>query len=211
MQKENTIDYSIHQGKLKGIISFSCNKYDNKYCIEMSKNKNTICHNCYVDFISKFYGDRFTNKMHKNSLLLMEENFNIPKIPKKNKIIRFNSFGEIHNLNHINNIVKICNHYNDKHFTLWTKRKDIIKKYFSVNKKPDNLILIYSYIKISDKIFFPAIPLYFDKIFIVTDNESYINCKNKCIECMICYSKNNTQYIFEKFKGKTKKKKEVKC
>jgi len=96
-------------------------------------------------------------------------------------------------------------------FALWTKRKDIIKAYFSVNKKPKNLILIYSNPIISKPITKP--PLYFDKVFNAVYKEQFIkeqNCTGqKCKDCLKCYNFSNKKkdnIIYEAVKRPPKNK-----
>ena len=123
-------------------------------------------------------------------------------------------------------------------FALWSKRNDIIKKYFDNNVKPDNLILIYSNSKLNKPMNKP--PKYFDKTFNNIIKLSYndyfkkytmfidkkdinkefksnikkqydiykndfnkmnnVNCYEKCIDCLKCYTKNNIKTIIEKAK-----------
>lgn len=84
--------------------------------------------------------------------------------------------------------MNICNKNEDVTFTLWTKRNDLIKRYFKEHKKPKNLILIFSNSKFDKPM--DKIPLHFDKTFNVINKDSNIkaNCSGKCKDCMICYT-----------------------
>ena len=161
---------------------------------------------------------------------------NLPRI--FDLYFRFDSHGELINLNNIQNFVNICLKNPKTSFTLWSKRFDLIKKFFDNNEKPENLILIYSNSKLNKPL--DKLPKYFDKTFnnviklnyksyynqntmfiakkditkelktkIKNDYESYknnfdkdnnINCFQKCIDCLLCYTKNNVKTIIEKTK-----------
>ena len=72
---------------------------------------------------------------------------------------RFNSHGELINLIHLENYNNIALKNPHCTFTLWTKRFDLIKKFFDNNQKPKNLILIYSNSKLNNPI--KKLPKYF--------------------------------------------------
>lgn len=193
---------STHRGKLEGIKSISTNKLQNCYC--MKKHcKLSICNFCYVNHLNKFYGSTFINALTHNSDILMNDSFTPYKLSAKLDIMRFNSFGELHNITHLDNIVKICNENKHVHFTLWSKRRIIVKEYFDNHSIPGNLTLIYSNPIIDKDV---TIPKYFHKVFnVITDkNDNRVNCgKRKCRECMLCYginSINSTSFIYEVIK-----------
>ena len=113
------------------------------------------------------------------------------------------------NNHHLKNIVKICNKNKLTTFALWTKRKDIINGFFKHHTKPTNLILVYSNPKVNAIL--SEVPKYFDKVFNNVwkdDFQSEQNCTGqKCIECLRCYKKDNTNIIVEavkRFKGELK-------
>jgi hypothetical protein len=119
---------------------------------------------------------------------------------------------KIKNNIHLKNYIKICNANKQTTFALWTKRVDIINNYFDNNKKPKNLILIFSNSQIDKPILKPF--GYFDKVFnnVTIDNPKYKAMQNctgqKCIDCLRCYKKsksNNNNIIVEATKHKIKK------
>ena len=57
---------------------------------------------------------------------------------------RFNAHGELINLTHLENLVRIAKKNPHCNFALWTKRNDLIVKYFKTRDKPKNFILVYS-------------------------------------------------------------------
>ena len=85
---------------------------------------------------------------------------------------------------------------------MWSKRFDLIKKFFDNNQKPKNLILIYSNSKLNKPI--NKLPKYFDKSFnnVTKENKDNfnINCHSKCVDCLLCYTHNDTKTIIEKVK-----------
>jgi hypothetical protein len=63
---------------------------------------------------------------------------------------------------------------------------------------PDNLKLIYSNPKIDSKDIKP--PKHFVKVFTAYSKDTKIkniNCRGKCVDCMLCYSDNNVKNIRE--------------
>lgn len=195
------IKYSVMSGKLKNIPALNTSPLNNSYCQAMAKKKNSICNSCYsINMLQTFrksadtpfrkYGEFLSSKVHPTEYL--------PK-PPNSLYVRFSAHGELINLNHAINLLKICNASPNTTFTLWTKRKDIITKAIQKHGKPDNLILIYSAITL-DK--YVKLPKHFDKVFIVqTKQDNKTNCFGKCIDCLKCYTKTDTTtHIYEEIK-----------
>jgi hypothetical protein len=125
------------------------------------------------------------------------------------KVLRFNSFGEIQNIIHLKNMVKIALDNPETWFTLWTKRADIVKRCFSKMDKPNNFRIIYSSFKKNVE---EPLPPFFDQVFTVY-NKAYLvknsispNCQSHCLTCQRCYgdTKNitpDTVYIREQIKS----------
>ena len=110
---------------------------------------------------------------------------------------------------HLDNLMAVITHNPHCTFALWTKRKDFIKKYFDNNTKPDNLILIYSNPMVGAIMKEP--PEYFDRTFNNVPEDKHVELQNctgqKCMDCMLCYTKGNgVTTIVEKVKSYTKKK-----
>jgi len=224
--------------KLEKIDNISTNTLTNEYCIKQNKKDNIICKVCY-----SFKGLNFRKSMQplleNNSKLLSTNIIDINFLPTiYNIYFRFNSHGELINEIHLINLINIVNKNKHCNFALWSKRFDLIKKYFDKNNKPDNLILIYSNSKLDKPLNKP--PKYFDKTFnnviklsfndyfkkytmfidkkdinkefkinIKKQYDIYkndfnknnnVNCYEKCIDCLKCYTKNNITTIIEKTK-----------
>ena len=115
---------------------------------------------------------------------------------------RFNAHGELINLTHLENLVNIAKKNPHCRFALWTKRNDLIVKYFKDNDKPSNFVLVYSNPMISTVM--GKLPKHFDKTFnnVLEDEKVELqNCTGqKCKDCLLCYSLNDVQVIVEKVK-----------
>jgi len=180
------------ESKMDGIASINTNPKLNPFCVKM-RGKDTICKSCY----SKRY-EYFPNMakiLNENTNILLDKSFTMNCVPNLNRYryVRLHSFGELINSTHYKNILTIVKAYPNTTFTLWTKRKEIVQK----ETKPSNLILIYSSPKLNK---ISALPDKFDKVFTVFDKDKKdidINCQKKCIDCLKCYTYNNTIFINE--------------
>ena len=195
------IHISKMTGKLKGIKAINTNTLTNKFCIAMNKSKkeNSICNSCYSFAMLQTFRKKCTEKFQYNSDLLSTKIIPFENLPYINdKIFRFHGHGELINNTHLINLINLVNKNYDTIFTLWTKRKNIINHYFKNNKKPTNLILIYSNPFIDT---IAKLPKNFDKTFNnVSKDTKDINCFQNCIDCRLCYSHNKTSVIIEKVK-----------
>ena len=224
--------------KLEKINNISTNTLTNNYCIKQKDKKDIICNKCY-SFKGLNFRKSMVNLLQNNSNLLSNSIIKWDDLPRIFDLyFRFSSHGELINLNHLQNLNNICLKNQKTSFTLWTKRFDLIKKFYDKNKKPSNLILIYSNPKLDKPL--EKMPKYFDKTFnniiklslknylnqktmfipkneitkelktkIKNDYEIYknnfnknnkVNCYQKCIDCLKCYTKNNIKVIIEKVK-----------
>lgn len=196
----NQIHISKGSSKMEFIDNISVNPYDICFCLKraVSKNIKSVCSQCYAFYaLNTFRKYRLPEKLHENSAVLstiLTDEY-IPIINRA--FFRFNSYGELINLNHLKNIYKIVEKNPFCNFSLYTKRIDFIHKIPNVYK---NLIIIYSspYLNTVSKL-----PKGFDKVFTVYDKNSKtkkINCYGKCIKCQLCYTHNKTRFIHERLK-----------
>ena len=197
-------------GKLKGIPALNTSPLNNKFCKAMSSKKDSICGNCYsINMLKTFrkmcdapfqrYGEFLSKKVHPSEYL--------PKPPNA-LYVRFSAHGELINLNHTINLFKICGLSPNTTFTLWTKRTNVINKVIKKFGKPDNLILIYSNPLVGAIMKEP--PEYFDRTFNNVPEDKHVELQNctgqKCMDCMLCYTKGNgVTTIVEKVKSYGKK------
>jgi hypothetical protein len=117
--------------------------------------------------------------------------------------VRFNSHGELINKLHLINLVEYAKLYPQVTFTLFTKRKDLVKYFGDKSKFPPNMILIYSNAKIGAPM--KKLPKYFHKVFNVVDKKyarpEEVNCFGACVDCLKCYNTNDkTEQIIEYIK-----------
>jgi len=186
-------------GKMRGMISLNTSPQVNPYCQKMSKNKNLVCSKCYSIRIEKLRArGGIVKSWERNGEILSKDIIPIEYLPKFSKpIVRLHAHGELINETHYINFINLAEYNPQTTFVLWTKRKDLIKY-----KPPGNLILIYSNPVINKVI--TTLPKYFSKVFNVVDKKhakSYnINCKRHCVQCLLCYTYNNTSIITERLK-----------
>lgn len=194
-------------GKLEGINSINTSVLNNAFCNKMRKGNEVlkrtelsiVCEACYAATLEKQYTN-LHKAITRNDSLLSDAPLPIRYIPViMDRVLRFHSLGELINIQHLDNFCTIANYNPETFFVLWSKRTDLINKYFSDNDKPINLSLIYSSPKVGK---IEKLPPYFDKVFTVhakkpSDNTININCHSKCKDCMLCYSKNDVIYINE--------------
>jgi len=188
--------------KMENMQSINTNPLTNKFCISSAK-KNRVCKKCYAIRQIGMYSN-MVKPLQNNSDILSTKRLNTHDVPIINAIIfRFNSFGELINKQHLENLFLIA-YYNPKTmFTLWTKRTTLVQKYVAKYGKPDNIILIHSSYEINKK---EELPDYFDKVFTVYDKwyvsgrDLKINCFRHCIDCKLCYTKNSIVHIDELIK-----------
>lgn len=197
---------SKESGKMRGIPSLSTACIYNSFCMANRKINGSVCQKCYAFNSLKRYKNLFKLLKINTELLTMKE-LNRDSIPFLNySLFRFESHGDIQNKLQLENYLKIVEKNKYCNFTLWTKNYNLTEKYFSENKKPKNLILIYSSLFLNVKINITDFN-YCDKIFTVytkefiSKNKIKINCgSNSCINCRKCYTKNRIKYINEKKK-----------
>ena len=143
----NKVHISKMTGKLQGLQAISTNTVTNKFCTKMnaSKNDDVICKHCYSHSMLNTYRKNMQNALQRNSDALSIKVLEDENIPRINQLyMRFNAHGELINETHLVNLVKICMLNPNVTFALWTKRKDIVIKYFvtdTLNNDniPDNI------------------------------------------------------------------------
>lgn len=182
--------------KMSGFISINTSVFLNPFCEKSRKNKTCICSKCYAVSIENTY-----RNLHKNlienykelSTRLSEKSLTdiVQRIQEKNRLyVRFHSFGEISNIEHLENFYSISHKLPDNIFGLWTKRKDLITLY-NPYAVPKNISLVYSNPIIDKPI--NQVPKRFNAVFNVVSydycvqNKILPNCHGKCIECLKCY------------------------
>lgn len=182
-------------GKMLGISSINTPTTKNPFCDKMRQVENSVCSKCYAAQYESFRPTLVT-ALHRN-MFLTEREITQRETPVINaQIFRFDSYGELHNRVHFENLIRICEYNPETIFTLWTKRKDVVHSVLKQRDKPTNLILIYSSAYLDKSV---RVPKNFDKVFTVHSKNSTtdINCHGSCNTCRLCYSHNSVRYINE--------------
>jgi len=202
---QQTIHISTMSGKLKGLRAISTNTLTNPFCIKQNSSgkADNICTKCYsVNMLSTFRKNT-APALQRNSDLLPIRELTDREIPFINeRIFRFSAHGELVNTTHLINLFRIAALNAGCTFSLWTKRKDIVKKVLATMTKPDNMILIYSNPTI-DKVL-PKPPEGFQRSFNNVSKGVMVEAQNctgqRCIDCQLCYSHDTTDTIIEAVK-----------
>ena len=201
----STIHISKMTGKLDGFKAISSNTITNPYCIKQnaSSDNENICTKCYSHTMLKSYRKNMQSSLERNSQALSNSILPSEELPSiMEAFFRFNAHGELINDTHLINLINIAIKNPHCNFALWTKRNDIISKYFDKNNKPSNLILIFSNSKISKVLSKP--PKFFDKTFNNVLENEFVESQNctgqQCKNCLLCYKKNDVDTIIEKVK-----------
>ena len=193
---------------MQGIRSINSNPLSNPFCMHMSKNKESICSECYSRrMILSGYRKFCIKPWSDMGELLSFDLLDISEIkPCPNtKYIRFSSAGELINLTHLENFIQIAKVNSQAINCLFTKRKDILVQLDQ--EIPENMIIVYSNPYINRQLGEKDIPKNANKVFNVftkeyaMNNGISINCgSKKCKDCMVCYSHNNIRVINELIK-----------
>ncbi len=180
-------------GKMDGLSSINVNPLSNPYCKAMNSCKDNVCHYCYSIYQLHTFRKGCVKPWENNSLTLSSRVLLDSEIPYINRsIVRYNSHGELINDNHFLNLCSIARLNSQTHFTLFTKRKEIVAKY--IKRIPNNMMLVYSSPKVNRA---ASIPKGFNKVFTVytmdyKENHGItINCIGHCRVCRKCYDFTN--------------------
>jgi hypothetical protein len=191
----NAVHITQGLGKMAGIQSINTPTSTNPFCQSMQKT-DSVCKSCYAQRYEKLRPNIV--EAFKRNLFLSERELLPQEIPAINEqIARFASYGELINMMHFINLLRIALANPRTIFTLWTKRPKIVQIVLKLLGKPDNLILIYSSPIVGEV---SALPKGFDKVFTAFARGSDmtdINCHGSCNTCRLCYSHNDTTFINE--------------
>jgi len=181
---QTMVEKSVMSGKLKHIEAINTSPLNNPFCLKMQKT-DSICSKCYSVNMLKTFRYNCNTKFMRNGELLSKEELKDDQIPVFIGVIaRLSAHGELFNKTHLRNYYKIAKKNRYTKFALWTKRKDLVQG----EKKPSNVILVYSNPKIDEVM--PEPPEGFDKVFnVVTDDKKHkVNCSKECFKCRKCYN-----------------------
>jgi len=193
-------------GKLTGLVSINTSSLENPFCQTRQQNPSLICGHCYSRRLERLRPN-LEALLKANSDQLSQKVLAGSEIPHfaPGATVRFNSFGEIVNKTHFENILKICRENPLVQFGLWTKRWDILLAK-SIKAKPRNLSVIFSNPRINNSGWFDfghdltprdyaKTLAWVDKFFCVrTQVNDVITgpavalCQSHCFSCMRCYN-----------------------
>lgn len=207
--------FSTHSGKMENMISISSYQYLNDLCKNYQKKDRMICSRCYVKKFEKLY-NRLDPVLIYNFIILNYSKID-PAIYKELfnvHYIRFEAFGDIASVQHLENFVNLAKYYKNSNFAVWSKNYSLLDSYLKNHKIPKNLNLIVSSPLINEEInsqFINRLLSYNTikksnlKVFTVYTKDQHANagganCEKKCITCLKCYEKNNIKKIKEVLK-----------
>jgi len=197
--------WSTMTGKLKGIPALNTSPLVNKFCQAMHKAKRAACGVCYSFAMLQGFRKNCGPRFEENGRYLSERIHPRRYLPRPPNAlyIRFSAHGELINLAHAVNLLRICDLAPGSTFSLWTKRPGLVAQAIKRHGgKPSNLILIFSNDKEFNKA--AALPPGFDKTFnnqTEKDKGSPSNCFGACLDCLKCYTlEDKTRHIFEVLK-----------
>ncbi len=190
------------KNKMDGMTSINTPVMTNPFCNAMSacKEEGVICGSCYARTIAKRW-KRVDGSYQANADELTSENYKPSMINRS--VVRIHAVGELINELHFRNIIKLVNYNPNTLFVMWTKRVNIVADVFKDTKKPSNLVLIRSSVRVNNE---DALPEHFDKVFTVYNVEHIrtngieINCQKQCKDCMLCYTKNSIVQVNEQLR-----------
>ena len=141
---QSVIKISKMSGKLDGLRAISTNTLTNPFCIKMnaSKKEDNICTKCYsVAMLNGLRKNCAPAWQHNSDMLsggIIPDHM-LPTI--LDAFFRFSAHGELINATHLENLHNITLHNPHCSFALWTKRKDIVRKFYSQRESQRTLFL----------------------------------------------------------------------
>lgn len=216
----NALNITTHDGKMEGYYSLSTSCLMNPRCIARMANPDLICHECFSAALQAFregLADRCViNSVVLSSVLIPIEYF---RTGRKNAIkkalatlreFRLESFGDVINVIHARNYLRLVKAFPRTLFGMWTKNPDIWEEAIELEGgKPENLVWNESSPKKNERVKNPS--KHADHVFTVYDLKhalelkERINCPLSCADCGHCYNKGNEFDVREILKKDSKK------
>lgn len=192
--------------KMQGLMSIM---FDfPSFCMNNRTNCKSICKNCYAYIQTSIRGKSLWPKLKYNTKVFTNSMITFDKITSPMNVLRFSSYGELLNKQHLLNIILMAKSNSQLSCALWTKRYNIVKG--MKHLIPSNLILVWSASQVNSTTF--TIPQGFDKSFYVYKNEeelskamnkaqtegyNVIHCQKLCKDCLHCYTNHSSSIIME--------------
>lgn len=183
------IHVSTMTGKLAGFKAVNFNPITPRFCNRRSQTPGTVCQHCYSRKMIKTYRQSCAKPFTRNAELMngAVPDYCIPRF-QPGSSVRFLAHGEMDTTDQFMSFCAICRASPETHFTMWTKRTDIVA--LLLHEIPANLTLIQSstYVNRPEQ----RAPG-FHAVFTVYDKEHELpegtqHCVGqKCMYCMHCY------------------------
>lgn len=196
-------------GKMDGIKCITSACTVNDHC--KSLHTNGICKHCYAFRYLQLRPS--VRKCYEKNSKALSSAMDVAYMPtfRHGEFVRFESFGDLINREHIENYLLICFKNPKTNFALFTKRRFMLENYFKdfEAKKPSNLAIVssayvlnddqnmelYSSYDANDRFGFKLVDTVFN---VYTDGESMqkkdrlalhtCECKKQCQFCLVCWA-----------------------
>lgn len=197
-------------GKMQGIKCITTACTSNPNCVELHQCGG-VCEHCYA-FRYLNMRPNVRKCYEKNTKALSDSLIDVTFMPSfmPNDFVRFESFGDLINRQHIENYLLICFKNPQTSFALFTKRRFIIDAFFTAfdAKKPKNLAIVssayamnddkntevYASYETNDRLGFKLVDTVFN---VYTSNENMQKkdrlalhtheCEKQCRFCLVCW------------------------
>lgn len=197
-ERETGIHISHLTGKMDKVRAISTYAGDNPSCLALMKCKDTVCSHCYAykQVESGIYPNQRTC-LERNGKALSGALLNIVPNLSKQQIFRFESHGDVINVTHARNYIRIAKSNPTVQFGAWSKRPEVWKAALKEEGKPANLRLVYSSPMLNMPVNIKKAYPFFDSEFTVYEKEATpaadswkCRCsKGSCNSCRFCYTK----------------------
>ena len=199
-ERETGIHISHLTGKMENVRSISSFAGMNPSCMNLMKDAATVCSHCYAykQVMSGVYPQQRV-ALERNGKALSGSLLEIVPNLSKREVFRFESHGDVINVTHARNFIRIAKANPTVNFSAFTKRPEIYKK--AINEeggKPDNMNIVLSSPLINHPLndnvkkaypFVDVIFTVYDKSYTPSPNEWKCRCsRGSCNACRFCYT-----------------------
>lgn len=199
-ERETGIHISHLTGKMENVRALSSFAGMNPSCKGLMKNPETVCSHCYAykQVMSGVYPAQRV-ALERNGKALSGSLLKIVPNLSKQEVFRFESHGDVINVTHARNFIRIAKANPTVHFSAFTKRPNIYANAIHMEGgKPDNLNIVLSSpltnTPISDDVkkqypFVDVIFTVYDKEHTPAADEWRCRCsRGSCNACRFCYT-----------------------
>ena len=168
---------------------------------KLNKTDVLICGFCFANNLLN-YKKNIQIPLEQNTVILTSRVLDDSEIPFINRLFsRFESLGDLHNVTHAINYIKIASKNPHCTFAWWSKRPNIVKQameQLGITELPKNIVFIFSsyYLnKINKEItktydFINVVFTVFDKYYLEEHPDIEIHCGSRqCLGCLKCYTR----------------------